>query len=387
MMTKQNIRQQIEGYGETQAEIEVLRKYAHNRRTDKGTVNRVINLLHPKELNLKVSEVIEETASSKTLRLISADGYLPPFQAGQYINLFVNLAGIRTSRPYSMASSPAQTAYYDITIRRVEDGFVSNYLLDEVGVGDSFVSTSPDGLFYYNPLFHGKNLVFLAGGSGITPFMSMIREVTDRGLDRNITLIYGSRDPEDIIFREELENREARHENFSFIPVISEPPPSYSGHTGFITAGLIKELAGDTEGKMFYVCGPEEMYNFCLPELEKMGTPKKRVRQEVFGPPKNITGEPGWPSEVKGDDTFEVLLRSGKSITARADEPLMISLEREGITIPASCRSGECSLCRTKLLSGEVFQPRSVKVRKSDRQFGYIHACMAYPLKNLEIML
>jgi ferredoxin-NADP reductase len=386
-MTRQNIKQQIEGYGEIQAEIEVLRKYAHDRRTDKGAVDRAINLLHPKELNLKVSEIIEETASSKTFRLTSADSYLPPFQAGQYINIFVNLAGIRSSRPYSMASSPAQTAYYDVTVRRVEDGFVSNYLLDEVKVGNSLTSTSPAGLFYYNPLFHGNNLVFLAGGSGITPFMSMIREVTDRGIGRNITLIYGSRDPEDIIFKDELEERAKRHGNFVFIPVISEPPSSFSGHTGFITAELMRELLGDINDSMFYVCGPEEMYNFCLPELDKLGVPKKRVRQEVFGPPKHITMEPGWPSGVPGDATFELTIRGGETIPARADEPLMISLERAGITIPTSCRSGECSLCRTKLFSGEVFQPRGAKVRKSDRQFGYIHACMAYPLKNLEIML
>jgi ferredoxin-NADP reductase len=386
-MTKQDIRQQIEGYSDIQAEIEVLRKYAHDRRTDKGAVDRAINLLHPKELNLKVSEIIEETASSKTFRLISAEGYLPPFQAGQYINIFVNLAGIRSSRPYSMASSPAQTAYYDVTVRRVEDGFVSNYLLDEVTVGNSLTSTSPDGLFYYNPLFHGKNLVFLAGGSGITPFMSMIREVTDRGLERRITLIYGSRDPEDMIFQEELEERAKRHGNFTFIPVISEPPSSYSGHTGFIKAALMEELLGDVKATMFYVCGPEEMYKFCLPELDKLGVPKRRVRQEVFGPPKDITLEAGWPSGVTGDHTFELQIRGGETIPARAGEPLMISLERAGITIPTSCRSGECSLCRTKLLSGEVFQPRGVKVRKSDRQFGYMHACMAYPLKNLEILL
>jgi len=386
-MTKQNIRQQIDGYEDIQAEIAVLRKYAHDRRADKGTVDRVINALHPKELQLTVSEIIEETASSRTLRLISANGILPPFQAGQYINIFVNLAGIRSSRPYSIASSPAQTAYYDVTVRRVEDGFVSNYLLDEVKIGDTFTSTSPAGLFYYNPLFHGKDLVFLAGGSGITPFMSMIREVTDRGLARKITLIYGSRDADDIIFREELEDCAQRHDNFTFRPVISEPAPSYRGHTGFITADLMREVLGDIQNKMFYLCGPEEMYTFCLSELEKLGVPRKKIRQEVFGPPTNVTEEPGWPTEVRGDATFTVAIRGGASIPARADEPLMISLERAGITIPTSCRSGECSLCRTKLLSGEVFQPRGAKVRKSDRQFGYIHACMAYPLKDLEILL
>jgi len=90
---------------------------------------------------------------------------------------------------------------------------------------------------------------------------------------------------------------------------------------------------------------------------------------------------------VKADAVFQVALRGGKTIEAKASEPLMISLERAGIVIPALCRSGECSLCRTKLISGRVYQPEGVKLRKSDREFGYIHACMAYPLDNLEIMI
>ena len=386
-MNNHDFRQDIEGYQDIQQEIAVLRKYAVDRSNEKGTVDRVINRLHPKQLQLYVSEILEETASSRTLRLVADDGYLPPFQAGQYINLFVKLAGIRTARPYSIASPPTQTAYYDITVRRVDDGFVSNYLLDDVTLGARFESTSPAGQFYHNPLFHGDDLVFLAGGSGITPLMSMIREVTDRALGRKITLVYGSRNPEDIIFRKELEDRATRHDNLTFIPVISEPPPEYSGHSGFITADLLEKLIGDTAGKMFYVCGPEAMYEFCLPELEKLGIANRRVRVELFGPPADVTGEPGWPAEVSSEAVFQVTLKEGKTITALAGEPVMVSLERAGITIPNSCRSGECSLCRTKLIAGEVFQPRGAKVRKSDRRFGYIHACMAYPLTDLEIMV
>ena len=386
-MNRQDMREQIEGYLEIKQELQVLQKYAVDRTPLRGEVERVLAELHPKRLNLQVSEIIEESPSTKTLRMVSVDGYLPPFEAGQYINLFVSVAGIRTSRPYSIASSPAQSAYYDVTLRRVADGFVSNYLLDEVNAGNTFTSTSPSGQFYYNPLFHGDDLVFLAGGSGITPFMSMIREVAERNLARNIHLIYGSRDPEDIIFMKELEDRAGRHANVTFTPVISEPPASYSGHTGFITAELIKELAGDISGKMFYVCGPEDMYTFCLGELEKLGVKAKRIRLEMYGPPKDVTAQPGWPEEISLDTTFQVRVRGKGSIDALAGEPLMISLERAGIPIETSCRSGECSLCRTKLLSGEVYQPSGVKVRKSDRCFGYIHACMAYPLTDLEIMI
>jgi ferredoxin len=82
---------------------------------------------------------------------------------------------------------------------------------------------------------------------------------------------------------------------------------------------------------------------------------------------------------------FRVSLGNGPTIPAVAGEPLMVSLEKAGLTVASSCRSGECSLCRTRLVSGTVFHPRSAKLRKSDIRFGYIHPCVAYPLEDLEI--
>ena len=384
---KKEINEQIEGYAEIKKEIGVLRKYPVDRSVERGQVEQIINRLHPKTLNLRLSEIRQETSSTTSLRFVSEDGYLPPFQAGQYINIFVEIDGIRTSRPYSISSQPNQTGYYDITVRRVEEGFVSTYLLDEAKIGDVFQSTSPSGQFHHNSLFHGDNLVFLGGGSGITPFMSMIREVTDKDLGRQIHLIYGSRVEDDIVFRSELKERSNRHHNLTISTVISEPSEGYDGATGFITADLIKELVGDTKDKMFYVCGPEVMYTFVLAELEKLGVPGRRVRVEVFGPPSEVTKQPAWPESVKGDTTFKISLKNGPTLEAKACEPLMNSLERFKITLATSCRSGECSLCRTKLLSGKVFHPNGVKLRKSDRAFGYIHPCMAYPLEDLEILL
>lgn len=386
-MSRNNINTQIDGFTDIQQEIAVLEKYALDRGAERGQVKRTIDWLHPKTLNLRVSEIREETDSTTTFRVVSRDGYLPPFQAGQYINLFMEIDGVRTSRPYSISSSPSQSGYYDITVRRVDNGFVSSYLLDEVRVGARFQSTSPSGQFYHNPLFHGDDLVFIAGGSGITPFMSMIRDVVDHDLDRRIQLIYGNRSSQDIIFNRRIDEQSKRHANLTMHTVISEPEEGYGGLTGFITAELISVLVGDIQGKMFYVCGPEAMYTFVLAELEKLSIPKRRIRVEVFGPPSDITCQPGWPDGVSAGDSFTVKLKNHADIPARAGEPLMNSLERAGIVLEASCRSGECSLCRTKLVSGKVFQPQGVKIRKSDRIYSYIHPCMAYPLADLEISI
>ncbi|MDT8273156.1 MAG: FAD-binding oxidoreductase, partial [Desulfomonilia bacterium] len=377
-MAFKDVMKDIEGFQEIQHEVEILRKYGHGFASRRGEVKHMIDMLHPARVTLEVSAILDETPSTRTLRFVSPEGYLPPFQAGQYVNLFVEVGGVRTSRPYSISSSPTQAGYYDLTLRRTQDGFVSNYLLDEVTVGDTFESSSPAGTFTYNPLFHGTDLVFLAGGSGITPFMSMIREVADRGLKRNIQLVYGSQSPDDVIFGRELEEIARTHGNISFDVVISEPPAGYTGCTGFLSASCIRDCIGEIGNKMFYLCGPEAMYTFCEAELEGLGIKKRRIRKEVFGPPKDVTLQPGWPQGLRADAEFSVTLEGGGHITARAGEPLMNSLERQGIVIPALCRSGECSLCRTRLVSGRVYQPQGVKLRKSDRQFGYIHPCMAY---------
>jgi len=385
-MAKSEIMQQISGYDEIIKENAVLEKYGFDYQAKRGEVRSLIDTLHPQRLNMTVSEITRETASAKSIKLVCEGGCQPPFQAGQYINIFVETGGIRTSRPYSIASSPTQTGYYEITVRRVEDGFVSNYLLDELKLGDKLNSSSPSGNFHYNPVFHGNKLAFIAGGSGITPFMSMIREVADKNMGRRMHLFYGSRAEDDVIYRDELDRIAADHRNFTWDLVISEPASSFNGLQGFINAGLIKEKLEGLDWT-FYVCGPEAMYNFCLPELTKLSIPARKIRVEVMGAPKNIAAHPGWPGNVKAGDVFKVAIKGRKTISAVASEPLMISLEREGVVIPALCRSGECSLCRTKLLSGKVYQPNGVKLRKSDRTFGYIHPCMAYPITDIEILL
>ncbi|MFB0564019.1 MAG: FAD-binding oxidoreductase [Candidatus Lokiarchaeia archaeon] len=350
-------------------------------------VKKIVESLHPERMYLKVKEIIEETPSTKTFRMIPTKGKLPPFRAGQYVNLFVTIDGVLTSRPYSISSSPTKTEYIDLTVRRKEGGFVSNYLLDKVKIGDEFETTGPSGQFYYEPLTDRKALVFLAGGSGITPFMSIIGEVVDKKLDLKIWLIYGSRVPEDIIFGKELEVIANKHPNIRYVLVISEPPESWGGLCGFLNRNIITEEVGSIEGKTFYICGPQAMYMFCEGELEDLKVPGRKVKTEAYGPPDDVAKEPGWPKGLSAHAEFTVEVVGKKKFKAKSGEPLMNSLEREGIVIPAVCRSGVCTTCRTKLLSGEVFMPSGVTLLEADRKFGYIHPCMAYPISNIKIRI
>lgn len=384
---KKGIFQEFDGYSKIVEEIEASRRYGIDYSVDKDSPEQYINLLHPPRLELRVSDIIQETSSAKTLRLVSTNQYLPPFQAGQYIGLFLEIGKIRTTRPYSISSAPNQTGYYDITVRRVEGGLVSNYLLDEVERGHILQSSGPAGNFYFNPLFHKKTMVCLAGGSGITPFMSMIREVVECGLDRNIYLFYGNKDLDDVIFHETLKAISERSENIHYLPVIENPDGGYKGHSGLITGSLIRETLDHLEDKTFYLCGPQEMYEFCIPELEKLEIPKRKIRKEAYGPPARISDYPGWPQEIKAEDLFTIKVDGHKTLKGSAGEPLMVTLEQAGIVVPSLCRSGECSMCRVKILSGKVFQPPGALVRKSDNQFGYVHSCVSYPLEDLEVLI
>jgi len=384
---KKEIVKQFEGYDKLLSEIDVTRKYGIDYTVMKGEIERTINLLHPQRIKLRVADITERTSTAKTFRLVPTGGYLPPFQAGQYISLFVDMENIRTSRPYSISSPPSHIGYYDITVKQVENGLVSTYLLSRVKTGDQLESSSPAGHLYYNPLFHDKTMVCIAGGSGITPFMSMIEETVECGLDRSIHLFYGNKSQYDALFHHTLSELSARFENIHYYPVIEDPSPGYQGAVGLITGDLIKTALGDLDNKTFYLCGPQLMYDFCVTELEKLNIPKRRIRKELFGPPIDICSHAGWPGNIKSEDVFNVHINGQKTIKAKAGESLLTAMEKNGLAIKSQCRSGECSFCRTKVTSGKVFQAATAEVRESDRWYGYVHACVTFPISDLEILI
>jgi ferredoxin-NADP reductase len=365
---------------------------------DKDTVQRVVSRLHPRRMRLRVTEIIQETPTTKTFRCERTDGPPPPFYS--------------ISSPPQAGGTEGGRDTLELTVRDKPGGFVAPYLFNEVQVGDELETTGPAGNFYHEPLIDGEDLVFLAGGSGITPFMSIIRDALTRpsppyeggrrcppfnGLRTplKIYLLYGSRVPDDGIYGEELAELAANHPNFSYSLVISEPPPGYDGLIGFLDANLIREQVGDPStgsgqalaGKTFYVCGPNVMVDFCLAALEELGVPPYKIRRELYGPPADVAQEPGWPEGLSADTIFDVEVVGQKTIRASAGEPLMNTLERYGFVVPAVCRSGECSACRVRLLSGRVFMPAHTGLRESDQQHGYIHACVSYPLEDLRIRL
>ncbi|MFE7778623.1 FAD-binding oxidoreductase [Streptomyces sp. NPDC057445] len=328
---------------------------------------------HPKRIGLTVAAVVTETPSTRTFRLRPADGRpLPPFLAGQYVNVFAD----GTSRPYAIASSPAVADHYDLTVRRVPGGRVSNLLVDTVAVGDRLTTTGPMGTFHHNPLFHGDDVVFLAGGSGVVPAMSMIRDIADHGLQRRFHLVYGSRDRDDIIFREELDALAAAHTGTIRVDHVIRD---------LLTAGTISELAGPLRGRMVYVCGPQAMYPYALEQLTLLGQPRRRIRFEANGAPARPEAQPHWPAGTDGSEEVTVTATGSPPFRTPRNRPLLDALEDNGVRPEAACRSGECGLCVVRVVKGELHTAQEARLRMADEQFGYTHSCVAYPLTDVEI--
>ena len=360
-------------------------------------VNRLAQEIHPDRLRLIVDSVKDETRSSRTFRLVPdrASGFtaLPPFRAGQYLSLKVAANGVRITRPFSISSAPYEAlgpqGYYDLTIKRVADGFLTPYLWDNWKAGTAIESSAPTGFFYHEPLRDAHQIIGLAGGSGVTPFRSMAREIVHGSLDAELVLLYGSSAEDDILFYDELKALEREAEGrVRIVHVLSCEKVTLPGcEAGFITADLVRRY-GDVDQGTLFVCGPQAMYDFSRGELATLNLPRRRVRWEAFGEVKNIARHPAFPPQAVGTTHRIKVQVNGVSaeVPASATETVLVALERAGLEPPSQCRSGECGFCRSLLLSGDIFVVAETDGRRAaDCEFGYFHPCSSYPLSDLEV--
>ena len=352
-------------------------------------VNENAKALHPDYLELIIDKIVERNAA-KTFVLNSADGKpLPYFRAGQYISLKLEMDGSLVTRSYSLCSSPreALTGTYSITVRANPGGFVADRLLSEKKVGDTVISSAPQGFFYYEDLRDAKTIIGLAGGSGITPFLSLARALCDGIEDYDLTLLYGSRTEQDILFRGELDEIARICPRFRVIHVLSEEEKDGFEH-GFISADIIKKYAPAEGEYSVFLCGPEAMYRFLKPEIEKLGLPNRLFRRKLIDVTKTPWECEGYPQEAKGQQ-FRIKVKRGPeewTIPASADEPVLVAIERAGIKAPSRCRAGECGWCRSRLLEGTVFIPQENEMRRwADIHYGYIHPCCSFPTSDLVV--
>ncbi len=351
--------------------------------------------LHPKRQYLKVAEVKEIAPDCRSFTLVPdperGTAALAYFGAGKYLTVFETIEGMPVTRAYSISSSPKESleGKYVLTIKLVEGGLMSRYIFDTWTEGAGVEVSAPSGNFEYQPLRDAQKVICLAGGSGITPFLSMANAIADGDEDFEMTLLYGSRNYDNILFREELEELEKKCDKIKVVHVLSEKVKrGVKGlEKGFITAELIQKYAPENEPYSVFLCGPQQMYEFVDKELEKIGLPKKYIRHEMFGEFHNPASQPDYPAGVPDKIKITVTIQDKTYIIfGSSADSVMQTIEKNGLAVPARCRSGECGFCHSHLISGKVYVPKHLEYRRlADYKFGCIHPCCSFPLTDIEI--
>ncbi len=350
-------------------------------RTDDFGVNKVAKSLHPKEQKLVISRIEEHTDIAKSY-YFKGETELAYFKAGQYLTFKLEIGNSVVTRSYSIASSPASAlnGEYQITVKRIADGFVSDYILDNWNVGDEVIAYAPEGNMTYCPLRDAQNIVAIAGGSGITPFLSLARAIDQGDEDCTLTLLYGCRTSDEILFKSELDSLSEKNDKINVVYVLSHSDEE-GYEKGFVGADIIKKYAPDGNYSIF-VCGPGGLYKFLETELPKLQIERKYIRFEVFSSGKKVDEEPN-------EYNITVINRGNESvIKASSNETVLCAFERAGIEVPARCHTGECGFCRSKLVSGKVYIPEGEDKRRiADMQFNFIHPCCCYPESDLVVRI
>ncbi|MGN0075522.1 MAG: FAD-binding oxidoreductase [Parafannyhessea sp.] len=357
------------------------------------SANRLAAELHPDHQHLVVSRVrdVGDGMCCYTLEPDVAAGTsrIAYFAAGQYLSLNLDVRGMPVTRAYSISSSPrmALEGKIEVSVKRVPGGLVSNWIQDNWKVGTKVDASGPLGNFTYEGIRDAGTVIAVAGGSGITPFLSMARAIADGDEDFRLVILYGCRTLDALCFRDELEAIQRQTDKVRVVPVLSDEERPHHEH-GFINAELIARYAPAGEYSVF-ACGPQAMYRFLDGELPKLGLRRKFVRRELMGELHGPKGLDGYPTDADVPESVEVtVIREGSkcTVTGSSDDSVLQILEKNGIAAPSHCRSGECGWCHSRLVSGNVFCPVSVDGRReADRKFGYIHPCVTFPLGDLTI--
>lgn len=347
---------------------------------------------HPDSQTFIIKEVTRQSADTKTFVLARKDGKNPAFfRAGQYVVIREKIDGKLISRPVSLSCGPAKTldGECSVTVKGLEGGFLSKHINENWEAGREVTTSGPQGVFYYEPFRDGNKVIAVAGGNGITPFYSMANAIADGDEDFEMTILYGTRTLADALFRDEFAELVKRTDKVKLVHVLSEEEDAGCEH-GFITAEMIRKYMAEMGEGTFsvFAAGPQALYGFLDGEVDKLGIPRKFYRKELFGSIKEPWTLPGYPADAK-DKVFNLHVKmcdKEYDIPCRADESIIIALERAGIAGPNRCRGGICGWCRSKLVSGDVFVPEMTDGRReADKVYGYIHPCASFAVSDISI--
>lgn len=345
---------------------------------------------------LKINKITENTPEAKTISLEIPAELKEKFKyrAGQYITVELEVSGKKLRRSYSLSSAPHEEDF-SFTVKKVEGGEVSPILVDGLAVGDQLKVSRPEGKFTMEFLPEAKRShYFFAAGSGITPVISLIKSCLLEEPMSEVFLLYCNRNPQSVIFSEDLQKMEADHQGQFFVNktftrtgkgvfsrLFGKSDNKTEDWKGRIDSKLVDRFLdarpGRRKEKHFFVCGPGSMIKTVVNHLEKLDYPSNCIHKEYFtvddASKKDVVAVDGARVKVElHGEWIEVDVPKGKSILAQ--------LQDEGHDPPYSCTSGVCSSCMAKLISGKVEMETCLALDDSEVEEGYILTCQAQPV-------
>ena len=299
------------------------------------------------------------------------------------MTLILRINGRKYARPYSFSSAPSVEALLEITVKRVPEGVVSNYINTELKVGDVAEVLEPMGDFTYES-FSPMQTVFLWGvGSGITPLYSLTKEILNTQPNTKIHLVYGNKRQESTIFFNELVQLHQKFQsNFKLTQFFSQVKSldENEGFRGRISSEFVTSLIGKQKNlreSIHFICGPKDLKDIIQRTLMDLDVPSSSILVEEF----ELVIDPKQLEDVKDSkvtilfqgEQSEIFVPKGKSI-------LDVALDND-IEIPYSCQTGNCSTCKAKVKEGQLKMLGLSKERKDLAQDEFL-LCCSYPLTN-----
>ncbi|NLC48644.1 MAG: 2Fe-2S iron-sulfur cluster binding domain-containing protein [Tenericutes bacterium] len=389
-------------------------------------IDRVGKNLYPKIQRLVVKNIVEENKDIKTFYFANADaGTLAIFRPGQYITLLLNIDGKFLSRPHSLSSSPneAINGVYRISVKRVEGGIASNYMLDNVKIGDIIESLHPSGELYPSSIRDKKHIVALASGIGISPFVSIAKAIHDKTLDKELTIFYSVNYINEFVYAKELKELANKNNNIKVV-FVSKEENEDGIENGLITVDLIKSYV--TSKFTVFAAGYQDFYDYLKKELTVLNLGDKDFRFEssptlskpiVISVPqasvitiaeeKKTTKKSKSKKKEEEEEVEEVTEVTPEAIVLPKiynikvfhkeeeynipcfeNQTILSALEEKNIKARSKCRSGECGYCRSLLLWGNIRVDKDKEHRRSaDIKYNYIHPCSSYPTSDITIKI
>jgi ring-1,2-phenylacetyl-CoA epoxidase subunit PaaE len=346
----------------------------------------------PKYFDLKVKNIVHETREAISIIFEQPADQKIPYKSGQFLTLIVPVQGKEVRRAYSLCTSPFVDADLAVMVKRVEKGMMSNWLADNLKPGAKLKVMEPMGQFTTEYDKTGKrHIIMFAGGSGITPMMSIIKSILAQEPDSIVSLIYCNRDIDSIIFKDELERLQTKNEGrLHVIHVLDNAPMNWQGFSGLLNHDMLTKLFEripdwGIDHSTYLMCGPEGMMKNADSLLDLRHIPKSKIFKESFvqgtiDKEQKKEAAPAAKEELKAREVtirydgqeYKVLVPPNKAILETALD--------QGIDLPYSCQSGLCTACRGKALSGKVKLDEEEGLSQSERAEGYVLTCVGHPL-------